>query len=222
MANVNAQYNVAAPDSFAIRLAGRMRRRMFERFLELAGVREADEILDVGATSDRSYDSSNYLEKWYPHKPRITAVGLDDAAFLTHEFPGLRFCRANGITLPFRDRSFDVVHSSAVLEHVGSAANQRAFVAELMRVARRAVFLTTPNRWFPVEFHSGLPLVHWLPKPLFRALLRKLGHRELSQEAHLNLLGARELLRLAPDGARVESVRLIGWPSNLLLVIDLP
>ena len=224
MANVNAQYNVAAPDSLTVRVIGRMRRRMYERFLELAGVRADDEILDVGATSDRSYESSNYLEAWYPHKARVTAVGLDDAGFLVNEFPGLRFCRANGLTLPFRDGAFDVVHSSAVLEHVGSAENQRAFVAELMRVARRAVFLTTPNRWFPIEFHSGLPLVHWLPKPVFRALLRALGHRELSQEAHLNLVGAGELRALVPVvqdvNARVDSVRLTGLPSNLLLIVD--
>ena len=33
---------------------------------------------------------------------------------------------------------------------------------EAVRVGRR-VFLTTPNRWFPVEVHTRLPLVHWLP-----------------------------------------------------------
>ena len=27
----------------------------------------------------------------------------------------------------------------------------------------RRVFVTTPNRWFPVELHTRLPLVHWLP-----------------------------------------------------------
>ena len=223
MSKVNAQYNVAAADSPSARVIGLMRRRMYERFLELAAVRPEDEILDVGATSDRGYEWSNYLEAWYPHKARVTAVGLDDAGFLTREYPGLSFCRANGLSLPFRDGAFDVVHSSAVLEHVGSAANQSAFIAELMRVARRAVFMTTPNRWFPIEPHSGLPLVHWLPKRVFRSLLRALGHRELSLEANLNLLGPGELLRLVPDGARgaarVDSVRLTGWPSNLLLVV---
>lgn len=226
MANVNAQYNVAAPDSLAVRVIGHMRRRMYDRFLELARVRDEDEILDVGATSDRSYESSNYLEAWYPHKRRVTAAGIDDAGFLTREFPGMRFCRANGLRLPFRDGAFDVVHSSAVLEHVGSASNQRTFIRELARVARRAVFLTTPNRWFPIEFHSSLPLLHWLPKPLFRAALKSLGHRELSREEHLNLVGPRELLQLADAASsermRVESVRLGGWPSNLLLILEKP
>ena len=36
-------------------------------------------------------------------------------------------------------------------------------IAECSRVAKRMVFLTTPNRWFPIEVHTALPLIHWLP-----------------------------------------------------------
>ncbi len=31
-------------------------------------------------------------------------------------------------------------------------------------MSRKGLFVTTPNRWFPIEFHTVLPLVHWLPK----------------------------------------------------------
>ena len=164
-AQPNAQFNVAAPDSLPVRIAAHQRRKMFERFLSELGVLADESILDVGVTSDQTYEASNYLEAWYPHKSALTAAGLDDASFLCRQYPGLRFVRANGLSLPFRDHSFDIVHSSAVIEHVGSFARQRAFLEECCRVARRAVFITTPNRWFPVEFHTVLPLVHWLPKP---------------------------------------------------------
>jgi hypothetical protein len=166
--------------------------------------------------------SSNYLEAWHPWKDRITAAGIDDASFLEQQYPGMRFVYANGLRLPFADRSFDVVHSAAVLEHVGSTQNQAAFVRECMRVARKAVFLTTPNRWFPVEFHTRLPLAHWLPKRHFRWLLGRLGLAFFADEAHLNLLSRGEVRSLvAGDGdfeVRVLSVALLGWPSNLLLV----
>ena len=33
----------------------------------------------------------------------------------------MRFVIADGLRLPFRDQTFDVVHSSAVIEHVGSS-----------------------------------------------------------------------------------------------------
>jgi len=218
----NEQYNVAASRSLADRVGAWQRRRIYARFLEQTYVTDGDSILDVGVTSDQTYVSSNYLEAWYPHKDRITAVGIDDASFLEQQYAGIRFVRANGLQLPFKDQSFDVVHSSAVLEHVGAASNQQSYVRECARVARKAVFLTTPNRWFPVEFHTVLPLVHWLPKPAFRALMRNAGREFFADEANLNLLSRSELCRLADTTAgfafEVATVALLGWPSNLLLV----
>jgi hypothetical protein len=218
----NAQYNVAKPGSIPQRITGRMRRSMYDRFISSAQPNSKDTILDVGATSDQVYDFSNYLEAWYPHKSRITAVGIDDAKFLQDLYPGVTFLKADGRILPFADDSFDVVHSSAVLEHVGSRENQIKFVRELTRVARRAVFLTTPNRWFPIEVHTVLPLVHWLPAPWFRAILRGLGHDMLSREENLNLLSAGNLRTMCHTlGVRhqVGVARLGGLPSNLLLTI---
>jgi len=222
----NAQYNVAAPSSLPVRIAARARRRMYERFLARTQIATDETLLDVGATSDQTYESSNYIAAWYPLKDRITAVGIDDASFLEDRYPGLTFVRADGRELPFAPCSFDVVHSSAVLEHVGGAADQRRFIGELARVARRAVFLTTPNRWFPVEFHTVLPFVHWLPKPTFRRLLRDTRYAFFADESHLNLLGRRDVLRLC-DGltgwdARIEPLRLYGLCSNLLVTLSRP
>lgn len=221
MRDINAQYNVAQPESLPVRIAARMRRVMFDEFIRLQAPLESDTLLDVGVTSDQSYEASNYLEAWYPHKSRITAVGIDDASFLEEKYPGIIFVQADGRDLPFADGSFDIVHSSAVIEHVGSREMQQKFVSELVRVSRKGVFFTTPNRWFPVEFHSVLPLVHWLPTPWFRALLKRLGHQSLAREENLNLLDARELRQLAADASAgyacsVRGVRLLGWTSNLV------
>jgi hypothetical protein len=217
----NAQYNVAAADSLPVRVAAHQRRKMFARFLADTGVAADDLILDVGVTSDRTYQASNYLEAWYPHKEMVTAVGIDDASFLCFQYPGMKFVMADGLMLPFCDQAFDVVHSSAVIEHVGSLARQCAFVAECCRVARRAVFITTPNRWFPVEFHTVLPLVHWLPKEVFRTLMRRTGRGFFADEQNLNLMTASDLSRAASANKdfqhQVSSVALAGWPSNLLL-----
>jgi ubiquinone/menaquinone biosynthesis C-methylase UbiE len=196
---------------------------MYDVFLARTAIRPHETLLDVGVTSDQTYDSSNYVEAWYPHKDKITAVGIDDASFLERQYPGLSYRRADGRNLPFQDASFDVVHSSAVLEHVGSAENQRGFIAELTRVASRAVFFTTPNRWFPVEFHSVLPLVHWLPRPWFRRLLRNTRYEFFAREENLNLVDRKDIARLCNSlqgcVVSVESLRLLGMPSNLLVTI---
>ncbi|WP_374471345.1 class I SAM-dependent methyltransferase [Phenylobacterium sp.] len=219
---LNAQLNVARPESLPDRIAGRMRRRMFARFMAEFSPTPDDTLLDVGATSDQTLEHSNYAVAWYPHKGRVTTVGLDDASFLERKYPGVTFRRANGLALPFADGSFDYAHSSAVLEHVGSRENQARFIGELARVSRKGFFLTTPNRWFPVEFHSVLPLVHWLPRTLFWAALRAAGRGALADEAVLNLLSAGDLAALAHRAGafdvRVGAVTLAGWPSNLLLI----
>jgi hypothetical protein len=92
----------------------------------------------------------------------------------------------------------------------------------LTRVARRAVFMTTPNRWFPMEVHTTLPFVHWLPVSWFRAILRRLGHDLLSREEHLNLLTAgnlRKMCRALGVRYQIGTAHLGGIPSNLLLTI---
>jgi len=109
-----------------------------------------------------------------------------------------------------------------VIEHVGSCASQEYFLRELWRVSRSGIFVTTPNRWFPVEFHTVLPLVHWLPPALFRALLNRIGKRFYATEENLNLLSSRRLRMTAEaaglENIRVETVSLLGWPTNLLLM----
>lgn len=220
---VNAQYNVAEAGSLPVRIAAAARRRMFETYLASFPAAPADTVLDVGVTSEQSYEASNYFEAWYPYKDRITALGLDDASFLQDQYPGLRFVRGNALDMPFADGEFDIVHSSAVIEHVGSVEQQARYVAELCRTARRGVFFTTPNRWFPIEFHTLVPLLHWLPKPAFRALVRPLRGDFFSREENLNLLTASELRRLcaAQPGfdTEIRMQKQWGWPSNILVVM---
>ena len=219
---VNAQYNVAKPGSLPIRVAAYQRRKMFEAFLQLTQIDVHDTIVDVGATSDRDYDHSNYLEAWYPHKGRVTAVGIDDASFLRDQYPGTRVVQADGRALPFKDAAFDFGHSSAVLEHVGTRDSQAQFLRELWRVSRKGIFVTTPNRWFPIEFHTVLPLVHWLPIPLYRRILTAIGKDFFASEKNLNLMSKSDLATAARiagiEPRKLRSVSLLGWPTNLLLV----
>src|SRR5437763_3424568 len=156
-AEISAQYNVASTTGIPARIAEYQRKKMFRAFLAFAAAAPSDTILDIGVTSDRAYGHSNYLEAWYGRKESITAIGLDDASFLPRAYPGLRFLRADARALPFRDGSFDFAHSSAVLEHVGSRERQAQFVREAWRICRKGLFVTTPNRWLPVEFHTLLP-----------------------------------------------------------------
>jgi ubiquinone/menaquinone biosynthesis C-methylase UbiE len=214
-------YSLTRPDSLSTRLTCYQRRKMFQMFLTMTGVQAAETILDVGATSERALNHSNYLEAWYPHKNKVTATGIDDASFLEDMYPGIRFVRTDGHSLPFPNGSFDYMHSSAVLEHVGSRENQTRFLKEGWRVARKGIFVTTPNRWFPIEVHTALPLLHWLPAPWYRQILGKTKLRYFAFEENVNLLSPRDLKSIATraglDDPAVKGVSLAGWTSNLLL-----
>lgn len=200
------------------------RRRIYRMLENLVPVEEMEAVLDVGVTADRACAYSNFFEVLCPHPDRVTALSDQDASWMEEVWPGLRFVRGDGRRLPFPDRSFDFVFSSAVLEHVGSRENQRAFLAECFRVARRHVFVTTPNRWFPLEMHTCLPFVHWLPAPWFRGLIARLGFRDLAEERNLNLLAADDLRTLCGglDAPCMELVKLrtLGFSSNLLLHLE--
>jgi SAM-dependent methyltransferase len=213
-------YSDSGTVPFASRLSFHIRRKMFLVFMEVIRPRPEALVLDVGVTSDERYRESNYFEQMYPFPHNITCVGTEDGSHLAQRYPGLSYRQVKaGDPLPFRDAEFDVVFSNAVLEHVGNRAAQAAFVRELCRVGK-SFFITTPNRWFPFEHHTGLPLLHYLPPSVFRSLLRRTRYRHWAEESNLNILTARELATLFPADRAVEvhSVRLLGVPSNLVAV----
>lgn len=127
-----------------------------------------------------------------------------------------------GGAFPFSDKVFDILFCSAVLEHVGDYEAQKFFMAECMRVAK-AVFITTPNRYFPVEFHTYLPLIHWLPQKHHQRLLRLFRLEFWAKTENLNLLSTKDLWELIPEmyeeRAHIYTNRLCGIVSNLILCI---
>lgn len=202
----------------ASKIAFHVRKKIFKGFMETMKPGEQTTILDVGVTPDRTLPESNYFEKLYPYKNKLTATSIEDVSFLEQEYPGLTFVRTGGERLPFADQHFDIVFCSAVLEHVGNRNEQERFVRELLRVGKR-FFLTTPNRSFPVEFHTFLPFVHWLPQPAHQAILRRLGLEFWAKTENLNLLSPATIRSLFPEHANlwIRKHYLLGLPSNLVI-----
>jgi SAM-dependent methyltransferase len=194
----------------------RSRRRKFALFMETMAPTAETTVLDVGADDSAFGEHErcgtlNFFEQLYPWPGQITALGLNEGTRFRESFPTARYVQGDALELPFVDGEFDVVFSNAVIEHVGGREQQRRFVEESLRVARRA-FVTTPNRWFPLEVHTRLPLVHWLPDPVaHRAydLVRKPWAKENS------LLGPGALRELFPPEARIVNLGL-----TLVAVVD--
>src|SRR5512142_2563718 len=90
---------------------------------------------------------------------------------------GYRFTRVETTALPFESRSFDVVISNHVIEHVGDRGAQLHHLHEIRRVLRPEgrVYLAVPNRWMLVEPHYRVPLLSWLPRAWRTPYLRMTG-----------------------------------------------
>ncbi|MEI7760171.1 MAG: class I SAM-dependent methyltransferase [Thermoleophilia bacterium] len=190
----------------------RSRRRKLRLFMDEIRPSATSSVLDIGADEvgfgaaggQSGCGTHNFFEEHYPWPHQITALGLHDGVSFRSSYPEVAYVQGDGCALPFEDGSFDVVFSNAVIEHVGDIERQRLFVSEALRVGRR-VFLTTPNRWFPLELHTRLPLVHWLPRPASDRAYALTG-RGWASENHL--LGSSDLRGLFPCPVRIVNLGL--------------
>lgn len=115
------------------------------RFLADLDVRS---VLDIGTGTGRG------LSFLADRLPDVDLYGVDPVAELVHQAQrhhptGL--VQGSAFELPFPDASVDAVIETAVLHHLAEPATA---VAEMLRVARRAVFIADANR-----FGQGRPLM---------------------------------------------------------------
>lgn len=95
--------------------------------------RQPGTVLEVGSGS---YGLAHYL----PHR---SVIGID-LGYSGARAPNLQRTVGSVMDLPFPDRSFDVVVSSDMLEHVAPTDRSRA-ILEMKRVSRRLLVLAFPS-----------------------------------------------------------------------------
>lgn len=188
------------------RLSNVSRRRKLELFYKTFHPTQHTTILDVGAEVNPRGNSNQQLIDSYSWKDRISAVNLSEAHISNIKtfYPEIDARVADACALPWPDKHFDVVWSNAVIEHVGDFQKQRQMAAEIMRVGK-AWFVTTPNRWYPFEFHIRLPFVTWLPGKTYLRIARLIQYSHVRKRYvfgvkrdGLRLMTARELRECFP------------------------
>jgi hypothetical protein len=195
-----------------------------EIFIDLDTI---NSILDVGTTLDESLTSSNIILKILAPGKRVTSLsdqGLDNrqsSLYFIDEYILGDITRED-----FSASRYDLVTCSAVLEHCGDKQKQFQAIANLLGVADKYLLLTIPNRWYPIELHSKLPLIHYLPKKLYRALYSFFGYGELALEENLNYISCSSVLeqirKFDPNlQVRVERIWTFGFCSNFLFLVKI-
>jgi SAM-dependent methyltransferase len=128
--------------------------------------------------------------------------------------------------LPFKDRSFDVVFSNSLIEHLYSIDRQYQFAEECRRVGRR-YFVQSPNRHFPIEPHLLTPFIHWIPQRLRSRLLRNftvwgwVARPSIQQcqqfVSEVRMVTGSELRAMFPD-ASIWRERVVGLTKSVMAV----
>ncbi len=208
-------------DRIAYRISRKSREKKFSIFLKQIAPQPEETILDVGVNDTEYSETDNYLEKQYPYPENITAVSQESLTAFSKRYPNIKAIIADGKSLPFPDNAFDIAYSNAVIEHVGSQEKQLHFLKELFRVSRRG-YLTTPNRHFPIEVHTRVPLLHLLlPKNIFHAFLKLIG-KSWATGDYMHLLSPNELTSLLEKagihGYTMSRQRFLGFTMTLTVI----
>jgi len=141
-------------------------------------LRPGARVLELGAGT--GYQARELSAKGFT----VEAIEMADSQYATDRlFPILNY---DGSRIPFPDRSFDVVFSSSVLEHVADLARVHGEIRRVLRPDGRAVHVVPSHVWriwtmvsvFPLRLSAAAMLRAQLrPRwPLDRAELRRLGN----------------------------------------------
>jgi SAM-dependent methyltransferase len=106
---------------------------------------DADSILDVGGAEGYAMSLARHLIGCEVVTTDLSTIAGQRA----REFWGLRAAAVDAAELPFADSSFDLVWCSEVIEHL---ARPFGTLAELMRVAKRYLLITTASA-YPWALH---------------------------------------------------------------------
>lgn len=193
-------------NTIATRISNWNRNRKWSLFMDIFKPAPETKVLDAGYIDIESKASDNYIEKHYPYPQNLTALGIEEPVHFHANYPDIKTVRYGGRIFPFMDKEFDICYSSAVIEHVGNRESQLEFLKEIRRVSKKA-FITTPNRNFPVEVHTRIPLLHFLPKKIFDAFLKMIG-KEWATGDYMNLLTYKEIESLLID-AGIEDYKIV-------------
>lgn len=205
-------------------LAARFRRRRFAVFEALvASLPGPLAILDLGG-EQRFWEVAGFGPLAASGRFQVTLLNLE---LQPVSLPGFTAVAGNAADLSiYPDRSFDIVFSNSVIEHLETWENQQRMACEARRTGRR-YFIQTPNRYFPLEPHFLVPGYQFFPLWLQTILLQRFNlgwyQRIPDRQAavrHIRthrLLTAAELRRLFP-GCQIHRERLFGLTKSLTAI----
>jgi len=198
------------------------RRRRQKLFTDLLKPVQGDCILDIGGLPGFWREARLLGVKINCLNPDKKAVeGYQNQA------ENISMLEGDGCDLPFQDKSYSIVFSNSVIEHVGDFSRQKQFAGEVRRVGHR-LWVQTPAYEFFIEPHFLCPFFHWLPVPwriylarwatLWGWLEKPSPQRVREMVEEIRLLKKNEFQELFPD-CQILTEKILGiLPKSYIAV----
>ena len=180
-----------------------------------------NDVLDIGTTNDISA-SSNFLIKNLKNIKFYKSISNQKINSDLFSKILKKSITSDFTETEVEDFKSDLVISNATIEHVGSLENQIKMCDNIIKLSKKYFVICTPNRFHPIEFHTKLPLIHWLNKTLYRKILKKINLNFFSKEENLNLLSQSDLTlimkKLNFEKYEIKKIKFLSFSSNLILI----
>ena len=207
--------------SFTDKIVSKKRNEIVKIIRNLINFSNVSSILDIGTTNDKALKSSNFIIYQFKDvkiKKSLSNQSIQDNFFELNYNKSITESLSND---EINSLSSDIVISSATLEHVGSDFNKNLMIKNITFLTKKYFIITTPNRYYPIDFHTKLPILHWLPKKIHRKILKLLGLDFFSKEENLDLLSYNDLKNLTNDiqnfDIEIKKIKFLGLTSNLII-----
>ena len=180
-----------------------------------------NEVLDIGTTSDIKNISSNFIVKNLKNIKNFYSISdqLITSSFFKKKLQ--KSITENFSEYEIENLKSDLVISNATIEHVGNYDNQKAMINNMIKLSKKMIIISTPNRYHPLEFHTKIPFIHWLPKNIHRKILKNIKLTFFSKEENLNLLSKSDLSSFV-ENEKVKSefkyIKFLFFKSNLIFI----
>ncbi len=131
-----------------------------------------EKILDFGVSNSQNFDSNPFVKYFLKNSYKcLYGCGLDNESNVRKKYKGLKYKKIKPNTkLPYKDNFFKISISHAVFEHVGNFNKKKFYLSELLRVSKN-VFISVPNRYFPIEHHTNIPFLGYLPSKVIYKIM---------------------------------------------------
>lgn len=169
---------------------------------------QGQKYLDIGAGSlvnslvfGKDFDTTHCIDLYVPKK--------DVSSHAT-----LIFLLGDAQALPFKDAVFDLISLFSVIEHI---EDEKQVIYDVFRALKPggSLIIQIPNRYFPIELHSGLPNPLLCPRFFRRRLIRALTYSRL---ADIEIPSRKSMLCLIHNSRAkvlVNEAKII-WPAMLV------